>query len=58
MGLHFGSGQYTLHLKDGIYRFRLYDSLEEIIKGIMLSSHDGYVLKDCNNLYLTAKEVE
>jgi hypothetical protein len=33
-------------------------TINPIVNGIVLSSFDGYVLKDLNGLYLTAKESE
>lgn len=57
MGLYLGSSKkQKIKLSDGsTFRFNLYSS-SPITNGVRLLTSDGYILKDYNGLYLTAKE--
>lgn len=58
MALYLGNGEKVkIKLNNVLYNMNLYSSTP-ILNGIMLLSSEGYVLKDANGLYLTAKESE
>ena len=58
MPLYLGNGEKVkLNLDSVIWSMNLYSS-NSILNGVMLLSSEGYVLKDSNGLYLTAKEDE
>lgn len=57
MALYLGSEKVKIILNNVVYNLNLY-SEKPIYNGILLLSSDGYVLKDINELYLTAKEDE
>ena len=56
MALYLGSSdKLKVNLEEIVYHFRLAPKTP-IINGIRLLSSDGYILKDSQGLYLTAKE--
>lgn len=57
MALYLGSEKKNLYLDYNKYKINLYSSTP-ITNGARLLSSDDFVLKDSNNAYLTAKEVE
>jgi hypothetical protein len=57
MALYLGTDKVQINLNGIIYSLNIF-SENSILKGIRLLSSDGYVLKDSNGLYLTAKESE
>lgn len=57
MALYLGGEKVTLILDNAKCQLNLY-SEKPITNGIILLSADGYMLKDLNGLYVTAKEDE
>lgn len=57
MALYLGSNKIKINLDNVVYNLELYSS-NLIINGVLLLSSEGYMLKDLNELYLTAKESE
>lgn len=57
MALYLGSNKVKISLNGIDYLINIL-SPAPMINGIALLSSDGYVLKDSNELYLTAKESE
>ena len=57
MALYLGSEKVKLIFDNTKYQLNLY-SEKLITNGIILLSSDGYMLKDLDGLYLTAKEDE
>lgn len=57
MALYLGNDKVSINLNNIMYLLNIYSS-ELIINGILLLSSDDYILRDCNGLYLTAKEAE
>lgn len=57
MGLYIGSTKIKITLDNIKYFLNLYSSAP-IVNNVLLLSSDNYILKDSNNLYLTAKENE
>ena len=55
MALFLGNSQVKIALEDKKFSLNLY-SPTPITNGIRLLSSEGYILKDANGLYLTAKE--
>lgn len=56
MALYLGdSGKQKIHLNNVTYYLNLFSNIP-IINGVGLLSSEGYMLKDSNGLYLTAKE--
>lgn len=55
MALYLGNNKIKINLDNVIYSLKLL-SEAPIINGIQLLSSEGYILKDSNGLYLTAKE--
>lgn len=55
MGLYLGSdGKLKINLNGKMYKINLY-SESPIVNGIILSTSDGYMLRDINGLYITTK---
>ena len=57
MGLYIGNAKSKIILNDIVFNLNLFSEIL-IANGVKLLSYDGCVLKDCNGLYLTAKEDE
>lgn len=57
MALYLGSNRQKISLGSVISCLNFYTTTT-IVNGIALLSSDGYMLKDSNGLYLTAKESE
>ena len=57
MALYFGSEKVKLNIDGLVYSLNLFSEIP-ILNGIMLLSSEGYILKDSNGLFLTAKESE
>ena len=57
MGMYFGSKKVRFALGNMPRRLNLI-SVQPAVPNIFLVSSDGYVLKDCNGVYLTVKERE
>lgn len=57
MALYLGSDEVDINLGGILYRLNLFSEIP-ITNGVLLLSSDGYVLKDLNGIYLTAKESE
>lgn len=57
MGLYMGSTKIKITLDNIKYFLNLYSSVP-IVNNVLLLSSDNYILKDSNNLYLTAEEAE
>lgn len=57
MALYLGSNKVKLNLNDIIYSLNIFTG-NTLLNGIMMLSSDNYVLKDSNELFLTAKESE
>lgn len=57
MGLYMGSTKIKITLDNIKYFLNLYSSTP-IVNNVLLLSSDNYILKDSNNLYLTAEENE
>lgn len=57
MALYLGSDMIKININGASYHLNLFSDVP-IINGIKLLSSEGYVLKDINGLYLTAKESE
>jgi hypothetical protein len=58
MALYLGSSdKLKININNVTYYLNLF-STTPITKGIRLLSSEGYILKDSNGLYLTAKESE
>lgn len=57
MALYLGSYKVKINI-DGILYNLNFISPNLILNGIRLLSSEGYILRDCNGLYLTAKESE
>ena len=55
MALYLGNNKIKINLNNVIYSLKLF-SETPIVNGIKLLSSEGYILKDSNGLYLTAKE--
>lgn len=60
MALYLGNSEELKIYINGVrYKMNLYSELmKPVVEGIMLLSSEGYILKDTNGLYLTAKESE
>lgn len=56
MALYIGDKKVKLNLDGELYIVNLYNSQSVITNGIRLLSSDGFILKDLDELYLTAKE--
>lgn len=57
MALYLGSEKVKINLNGVVYNLNLF-STTPILNGVLLLSSEGYILKDINELYLTAKEGE
>lgn len=57
MALYLGSNKVKININGELCCLNLF-SETHIFDGIKLSSSDGYILKDLNGLYITAKESE
>jgi hypothetical protein len=58
MALYLGDSEKLKVYLDGVeYTFNIF-STTLILNGVLLLSSEGYILKDSNGLYLTAKESE
>lgn len=57
MALYLGRDKVRINLDNIVYKLNLY-SEKPFTNGIILLSSDSYILKDLNELYLTAKEDE
>lgn len=57
MALYLGSEKVKINMDGFTYSLNLFTGTP-ILNGVMLLSSDGYILKDSNGLYLTAKESE
>lgn len=55
MALYLGNNKVKININNVIYSMKLF-SETLITNGIRLLSSEGYILKDSNGLYLTAKE--
>lgn len=56
MALYLGSSEELNVILNGvIYHLNMYETTV-ITNGVKLLSSEGYILKDSNNIYLTAKE--
>lgn len=55
MGLYCGGEKVKIYLDNILYKLNLY-SETPIINGVMLLSVDGYILKDLNGLFISAKK--
>ena len=55
MALYLGNDKVKININDITYSMKLF-SETLILNGIRLLSSEGYILKDANGLYLTAKE--
>ena len=57
MALYLGSEKVKINLNGVVYNLNLF-STTPILNGVLLLSSEGYILKDANGIYLTAKEDE
>ena len=57
MALYAGGEKVKININGFVYNLNLF-SETPILNGVLLLSSDGYVLKDTNELYLTAKDGE
>ena len=58
MGLYLGSNEkLKIHFNNKKYGILLFSEIP-IVNGVLLKSADGFILKDANGLYLTAKGSE
>lgn len=57
MALYLGSERIKVNINGVVYNLNLF-SETSIFNGVLLLSSEGYILKDINELYLTAKESE
>lgn len=57
MALYLGNDKVKVNLNEVAYHLNLF-SETPILNGIRLLSSEGYILKDSNGLFLTAKESE
>ena len=58
MALYLGSsGMLKIATDKGVCRLIILSS-SPVVNGVLLKSSDGYVLKDSNGVYLTAKKEE
>ena len=57
MALYLGSEKVKINLNGDVYDLKLFSD-KPILNGVLLLSSEGYILKDINNIYLTAKEDE
>ena len=57
MALYIGNTKSKIILNDIVFNLNLFSGILTV-NGIKLLSYDGCVLKDCNGLYLTAKDDE
>jgi hypothetical protein len=57
MALYLGNNKVKINLDGVLYNIN-FISPTLILNGIRLLTSDGYILKDCNGLYLTVKEGE
>lgn len=57
MALYLGSDKVKINLDGLVYNLNLFSSTI-ILNGVKLLSSEEYILRDCNGLYLTAKESE
>ena len=57
MALYLGDKKVKINM-DGIVCFLNLISDEHFLNKLMLFSHDNYMLKDANGIYLTVKESE
>lgn len=55
MALYLGDYKIKVHIGGITYDFNMFSA---ITNGVKLLSSDSYILKDCNDLYLTSKEGE
>lgn len=56
MALHLGSSEKIKIIQGGtLIRFNIY-SINIVTNGVRLLSSEDYILKDSNDIYLTAKE--
>lgn len=56
MALYLGSEIIKININGVVYNLNLF-STTPIFNGASLLSSEGYILKDSNGIYLTAKEV-
>lgn len=57
MALYLGNDKVKINLNGVVYNLN-FASAMPIFNGVLLLSSEGYILKDINELYLTAKEDE
>ena len=57
MALYLGSDKVRININGIVYDLNLYSEVA-ILDGLKLLTSEGYVLKDINDLFLTAKESE
>lgn len=57
MKLYLDGKKYKININGVVYRLNM-SSNESLLRGVRLSSLDGYILKDSNGLYIMAKEGE
>lgn len=58
MALYLGSDKIKININGIVYNLNLFSSSNPIVNGVILLSSDDYILKDSNNLFVTAKEDE
>ena len=57
MALYLGRDLVKINIDGATYSLNLFSEIP-ILNGIILLSSEGYILKDSNGLFLTAKESE
>lgn len=57
MALFLGSEKKKLNFNNALFNLNIYSSTLTV-NGVMLLSHDNYILTDSNGLYLIVKEDE
>ena len=59
MALYLGTNKVKINLDGIIRKIAVFEDIDNVLlEGIKLLSFDGYVLKDSNELYITAKDGE
>lgn len=58
MGLYVGNNKFKLNINYSLCRLNIPVQSSSTSNGLTLISHDNYILKDLNGLYLIAKEAK